>query len=146
MRINQEKELVLNGQTFKIRKFTPETGCYWAFRLLGTMATLQGDDFAEKIQSFMLMDKKEFKTFQRDCLSHVFVSMGEAGTHTLMNDEGFLILPDLPTPDVFQLTLHAFMFTVADFFDKALIQSIMQAVQGVFQKIGAEASSSSPSA
>lgn len=145
----QIKELEFDGFNFKIQKFTPEIACRWAFRFLGTTATIDGDGFSDKVAKFIDLiteDPKQFASFQKDCLSRVLVKM-EAGSFPLMNDEGFLIIPEgkLKNTSIFQLTLNAFMFTISDFFAPALIQGMWAAVLGSLPKRPTETSSSSPS-
>jgi len=143
----QEKELPLGGKTFIIKKFTPEVGCLWAFKFLGNVASLDGKGFAEKVQNFVNLitkDDAEFGRFRKACLSHVSVKIEPNGFFPVLDEMGGLTAGDLTTPMVVQLILEAFMFTISDFFDQALIKGLWETVLGSFQKPGTETSSSSP--
>jgi hypothetical protein len=146
MRPGQEAELVLNGQTFKIKKFTPETACFWAFRLLGDLAFTDDDQVAEQIKTFIRgLDKKQSRELQQDCLGQVIVRM-ESGAHPLINEMGAISVDTLSNDQVFELVLGSFAYSMRDFFAQARMGSIMETVAGLFRTTGPENSSSSPSA
>ena len=137
MRVEQEKELPIGDKLFKVKKFDPETGCYWAFKFMGNMSHLKKSEMAGKINDFIEMDRKQFKELQKDCLSHSLIKM-ESGWHSVMNSEGFLTVPDLTGPEALQLTVFAFLFSLADFFDKTLLENLSTAAVGIFQTIGTD--------
>lgn len=130
---NDRQEITIYDRAFTIKKFTPETGCYWATKLLGRMTTLKGNDFAEKIQDFTDMDKKQFREFQRDCLERVFYRLDGGESAPFMNSEGFLTIPDIMPDAVFELTIRSFMFSIVDFFSPDLLQRLGGAVRGAME-------------
>lgn len=147
-RPNQEMELPLGGRTYKIRKFTPETACFWAFRVFGNLTGLmtdkRADDVAREFINYTTKDTPEFKRFMADCLRHVLVPM-ESGTWPLVNEQGAIILPDINWADVMELIFYSFSFTLQDFFDQARIPRLRDTVASMFLKTGPENSSTSPS-
>ncbi len=133
----QEKEIEVNGATFKIKKFTPDIACYWATRLFGElMAKANGfslDKLPELIQGFTQMDRKDYALYQRDCLSFVAVKF-ESGWHSLLSAEGHITKPDMKNPDILALMLHSFMFSMSDFLDPSLLESLMGRCQGLLRR------------
>lgn len=135
MRVQQEKTVTLENKEFLVRKFSPETGCYWATRLFGDLLGALGSGsgtmqqrLPKLIQDFTRMDKAEFVNFQRDCLSFVFVKL-DSGLHSLVDSNtGYLTVPGLGSPTLMALTLHSFMFTMIDFLDQSLLETILGAV------------------
>lgn len=130
-RREQEKTITIENRTFKIKKFNPETGCYWALKLFGTMSgSLTGgeDIIAKKIQEFITMQRSDHKELHRDCLSHVF-EMLEAGPAPVMNAQGYYGVEGVDAPLAFQLMVHAFSFSIADFFTKELLGSLVSSLQ-----------------
>lgn len=127
----QEKELTLGSSTFKIRKFTPDVACYWATRLFGDlMAQANGfslEKLPEIVKDFTRMERKDFAAFQRDCLSFVTVKF-ESGWHSLLNSDGHITKTDLKNPEIMALSIHSFMFSIADFFDPALLETMLGAL------------------
>lgn len=147
----QEKEIERQGRVYRIKKFTPEVGCYWATRLLGDMMGMLGGGqgsfqsrLPKMIQDFTRMERKEFALFQRDCLSFVFAKF-ENSFHPLVNAEGFFTVTDVPTPVLFELTLHSFMFTISDFLDPSLLGDLLGAVPDHILEQGKNASETSSS-
>lgn len=131
MRPGQFIELTLSGRDFKIKKFTPETACFWAFKLLGDLAFSSGEELVSQLKSFMRqMQRAEFRTLQADCLSHVLITM-DSGTHPLLGEMG-LAVNDLPNDAIFELTIAALSFSMRDFFAQDRIQAIMGHVVGMF--------------
>lgn len=146
-RTSQEQIVTVKGNSYKIKKFTPEVGCYWATKLFGDMVGMVGKgDLRERlpqmIKQFTSMERKEFALYQRDCLS--FVSANFNGTEApLVNSEGYFTQPDIPGPVVLELTLRSFMFTIVDFLDQSLLESILGAVpEDLLEKTGSSDSSS----
>lgn len=141
-----EKEITLLGKEFQIRKFNPQAGCYWAFQLFGNLSSLDGGNLLDKIASFVdtfvRMDQKRFAQFQKDCLSHVSVKY-PTGWHPFIRLDGNFESNDVPLISL--LMVNAFMFTVADFFDPALLESLGATFQTFFPTDGSGTSSSSPS-
>lgn len=155
MRPMKEKTLIIEDQTFHVRKFTPEVGCYWAARLFGDlMGSASGKGFSMQnlpkiIQDFTRMPRQDFALFQRDCLSFVRVKF-DSGMHDLVDPDGFLTLVDISSPAVFQLTIHSFMFSMTDFLDPSLLDGLLGAVPAAAseasKETGSEPSSSPQSA
>lgn len=129
----QEKEIPLRGNLFKVRKFTPHAACYWAARLFGDlMAKANGfsmEKLPELIHDFSEMPRKDFESFQNDCLSFVSVKF-ETGWHSLLNSDGHLTKTDLKNPEVMALMFHSFLFSMSDFFDPALLEGLMGVLPG----------------
>jgi hypothetical protein len=130
-RREQKQEIELAGKLFQIEKFSPETACYWATRLMGDFfaATQAGGDFLKKIpeiiQNFTRLDKDMHKAWQLDCLSAVKVKY-DSGFHPFIGLDGNYA--DVPAPVVLNLTIRSFMFSISDFFDPAQISGLMGAV------------------
>lgn len=117
------KELTLDGQVYRISKFTPEVACFWATRLFGDMAGAVGpsgkikqEDVPKFIAKFARMQRNDFALLQRDCLSFVVTKFNIAEFQPLVDEDGNYTLPDIAAPTVFALTIHAFMYSIADFF------------------------------
>lgn len=127
-----EKEITLEGRTFRLRKFDPETGCYWGLKLFGSMASGFGGaiDLANKVQEFVNMPRAQFKEFQRDCLSHVSECLA-AGPAAVINAQGVPTVVDFDHTLAFELMIHSFMFSIADFFTPALLDRLMGAIMDV---------------
>lgn len=150
----QEKDVSFSGQTYRIRKFTPEIACFWAMRFFGNAITgvLGQGKFSmamvgKLIGEFVAMQRNDHALFQRDCLSSVYVVTPQT-VHPLVNSEGFLTVPDIPSPVVFALTVASFEFSMRDFFDPSLLAALAGAIPGLssmFEKTGSETSSSSQS-
>lgn len=130
-RVN-EKEVTVGNRTFRLRKFDPETGCYWGLKLFGSMASGFGDvgDLSNKVSEFIKMPKKEFREFQQDCLRHVF-EMLPAGPAPVINPQGQAMVVDWDQTLAFELMIHSFMFSISDFFTPELLDRMMGAILGV---------------
>lgn len=145
MRTGQELELTLGERSFKIKKFNPQTACYWAFRLLGDLAFTSGEEFIEQLRKFMrTMDKKEFTELRKDCLVAVIADL-ESGPHSLIDTMGNFVIPNLSNDDSFQLMMAAFTFSMRDFFGEARMQPIIDDLLGMFLQTGITNSSGDPS-
>lgn len=141
MRPNQYKDVVKEGKTFRIRKFTPEIASYWAFRLFGDLAAFgissinlkdlfngNVDKAIEQVTSklptlireFTRMKREDFQDFQRDCLAFVDVKFDLEGFAPLVNSEGFFTAQGIPNPVLFELTTESFLYTIQDFFGLGL--------------------------
>lgn len=130
-----DKSVFLQGQEYVIKKFTPQVGCFWAFKVMGKLmggaagSEVSGLDVAKIVEDFTRMEPKEFQTFQKDCLSFVFVKF-DSGLHPLVNPEGFLTQPDMPGPIAFLLMIESFKHSIFDFFGEDVLKSLMgQAAQ-----------------
>lgn len=131
----QETEIQIEDQTYKIKKFTPDKACKWAFRLLGNMdlAGASNDlsdeeaakEMNKKIQSFTAMPEKEFKEFQKDCLASVW-AVHPAQTIPVLNSDGSFAIVDIEATTIFELTLHSFMFSIMDFLDQSFLGRMMK--------------------
>jgi hypothetical protein len=151
MRRTQEKTIPLEGRTFTIRKFTPQVGCYWAFKLFGSMAGgVTGGEkaIAEQVQKFILMSRDDFTELQRDCLTHVVEHL-EGGLIPVINPQGYFGVADIDSPLAMQLMVHSFMFSISDFFTPELLGSLVSSLQGLGLTVettsGSTTSSGSPS-
>lgn len=126
----QTEDITIDTQLYRINKFTPDKACKWAFRLFGSMANMSTeDDFIKKVEEFTAMPEKDFKEFQKDCLQFV-VAVYPAQNAPVINNDGTIALADIAATTIFQLTLHSFMFSISDFFDPALLESLMGMRQG----------------
>lgn len=132
-RPSQEQQIVKGETTYIIRKWTPETACFWATRLLGDIVggyrpgKPLKDNLPVMLREFTHMDKALFQQFQADCLSFVFVRF-PSGVAPLLGIEGGYSVPDIAPPLVFELTIRSFMFSIADFFDPSVLNSLAGAV------------------
>jgi hypothetical protein len=144
--VNQEKAVKVGAKDFIIRKFTPQLGCYWVFQLLGSLASgMDGKGMMSAVQSFMQMTPERFQQFQTDCLQFALFK-NETGIHSVMSREGFVAYPgELTGPELFQLTTHAFMYTLMDFLDPALLEGLGSEMSTIFPQTGKETSSTSQS-
>lgn len=148
------KEHIIGDRTFRIRKFTPQVGCQWAFKLIGTVSSVavtvmgKGEvndgDVVKKLTNFTNMDPEDFKLLYQNCLEVVFEVI-PGGTLQVVNSEGFPSVKDFESPLAFELMTASFLFSMIDFFDKALLARLGGMVQDTFQTVGKEISSSSPS-
>lgn len=143
--MDNTRVVTAGGETYTIKKFDPETGCYWAFKFLGRMAGMgQGLDLIHKINEFVAMDRQEFREFQRDCLKHVFYSLPSGQTRLLDEDMNYTKI-DMKPQVAFQLTIQTFLFTIIDFFDQGLLEEMAGSMQGLIPTTGPVNSSSTPS-
>jgi len=128
-----EKSVSLAGNEYIVKKFTPQIGCYWAFKILGklmsgaTSAQFTGLDVGKIVENFTEMEPKEFERFQKDCLSFVFIRF-DSGLHPLVNSEGFFTQPDLAGPVAFLLTIESFKHSIFDFFGEEVLKSLLAGV------------------
>jgi hypothetical protein len=130
----QETEVIIGEVTYKVKKFTPDTACKWAFRLLGKMdltGSMQNlsdeeklKELTKKVETFTSMPEKDFKEFQNDCLKHVW-AVYPAQTLPILNNDGTFNVTDIDNPTLFELTINSFMFTVIDFLDQAFLGRLM---------------------
>lgn len=139
------KEIEVNGKKFTIKKFTPKMGCYWAFQVLGSLASGLNGDVVKAIQDFLRMSPDKFDEFQADCLKNCFFK-NESGSHAMVNHDGSLAYPaELSAPEMFQLIIQSFGFTLLDFFPEAQQKDLLGGISELLQKDGSATSSSSPS-
>lgn len=126
----QEKEIEIEGTTFKIKKFTPDVACFWATRLFGDLMSkasgISRQALAEFVQGFTKMERKDFSALQKDCLSFIQIKF-ESGWHPLLNSEGYCTKTDLSNPDILALMTHSFMFSISDFFAQSRLESLLGA-------------------
>jgi hypothetical protein len=143
---DKEKQIEINGKKFTVKKFTPQLGCYWVFQLLGSLASgMDGKGMMSAVQSFMQMTPDRFQHFQADCLKSCYFQNSN-GLFSLMNQNGSMAYPgELTGPELFQLTTHAFMYTLMDFLDPALLEGLGSEMSMIFPQTGKETSSTSQS-
>jgi hypothetical protein len=137
------KELVLGEYNFTIKQFTPQTACFWAFRLLGSLGegALFGD-LSKAIGQFIGMQRADFSALMYDCLSVVNVQM-ESGPQAFYRADGGFAVMDPENPIVFELVVEAFTFSLAPFLNKEMIARLKNSLVGCFpQATGPENSSS----
>lgn len=138
MRPGKIKEVTLGGQEYRVKEFTPEVACFWAFRLFGSVASaLTGD--AESINQFINMNRRDFNGLMLDCLSVVSVKM-ESGTHPFFKEDGGYAIPDVPPTTVFQLVVEAFSYSIAPFLQKEIVNSLKASLLGSLPTTGQEIS------
>ncbi len=127
-RLLQEEDFVLNDKSYKIRKFTPQTACYWAFKLFGSMMSAKEfsmNALLAEAQNFaMSMDQKNFALFQKDCLSSV-LAISPHNNFAVIDGNGNLTVPDMTAPEAMQLTIKSFIYSISDFFDLSLLGAIL---------------------
>jgi hypothetical protein len=153
----QTIDVPIGDQVFRIEKFTPDVGCYWAIQLLGEGLSLLSlknsgkfnlQGIVDLVQKFIKMDRERFQALQKDSLAVVKVKFN-AGFMPLMNDDGFFTLAESPsTPTILALTMHAFMFSMKDFFDPAQLEALGSLLPADFLaelKSGSENSETTPS-
>lgn len=143
MKRENDKTVEIMGRTFKIKKFDAYTGSYILFQLMervipmgmenkidtGTAATLGENLPAGRT----LMTKKEFLSFQKDCLS-VVGEVLPARTAPILNENGSWGVEDIKdnTLLVVLLTIHALAFNVADFFGGDGLKELKSSITGIF--------------
>lgn len=131
MRIS-EKDITLSGRRFILRKFTPQAGCYWAFRLFGTVGiSLDQAVIIHKIVEFVKMERDQFEQLQRDCLFHVVEPLA-AGAVPVMDERGQFRVENVDGPLAFQLTLASFAFSISDFFTEEVLTTMIDQFSGLF--------------
>lgn len=139
----------MGNNKFKIRKFDPETGSYWAFRLFGDListgavslkGTANESALAARIGSFCKMERHEFREFQSDCLRHVGVYLQGQGIVPVRDEAGNFVV-DINGVDALELTTRAFMFTMQDFLSRGA--SVMRTTMPKAQNTS-DATSSTP--
>lgn len=141
----KSKEIDVNGKLFTIKKFSPKLGVYWAFQVLGSLASGLNGDVVKAIQDFLRMSPDKFDEFQADCLKNCYFK-NESGTHAMVNHDGSLAYPsELTAPEMFQLIVQSFGFTLLDFFPEAQQKDLLGEISELLQRDGKETSSSSQS-
>lgn len=123
-----EKEVVIGETTYKVRKMTPQTACYWAAKVLGAIMTAKSFTFEQMVaegQKFIMgMDKVEFASLQSDCLSKV-VWKSPNGTWPVMDQKGDLTVTDLTAGQTMNLTIQSFFYSMSDFLDPELLATLL---------------------
>lgn len=145
MATDKLKEVTIGEKKFTVKKFTAKLGCYWAFQILGSLASGLNGDPLKAIQDFLRMTPEKFDEFQADCLKNCYFK-NESGSHAMVNFDGSLAYPgELSAPEMFQLLIQSFGFTLMDFFPEAQRSDLMGVVSELLKTDGKNDSSSSQS-
>ena len=124
----QEKLIPLRGKQYTIKKMTPDNACYWAAKVLGNVFMAIGgtsEEMMKQIQSFILsLDKTSFKELKIDALS-VAYSPFQSGPYPVIDPNGNLTDTELDAVDIFQLTVHSFMWSLSDFLDQSRMEGLL---------------------
>ena len=125
--------------TIRIKQFTPEVGCYWAFRLLGSfgMTSFGLADLRKVIHDFINMNRKDFFELMKDCLHGATVQMGEE-FHPFYSDERGYAIANIEPTAVFEIVVEAMVYSLTPFFVKKLAGKLEALVLGSFAKTGEE--------
>lgn len=136
---NRIKEVVLGDHTFKIKEFTPNVACFWAFRLFGTVTgAMLGE--SDAIGKFINMQRSDFNALMLDALSVVMVEM-PSGVQPFYREDGGYSISDVQNTLVFELVVEAFTNSIAPFLSKDLIARLQKSLAGTFPTIGLSDSS-----
>ncbi len=126
-------ELVLEGRTFKLKKFDPLTGNYILMQIitlvlpLGIGDMLNGEMGTEmlpkKSSNAQMMGKKEFIELQKDILTNVYEVL-PAGETQVVRENGTYGVENFTGTICLQLLIACLAFNFADFFADGVLGSL----------------------
>jgi hypothetical protein len=122
----EEKEVIIDDVTYRIKKFDPKTAYKWALRMLGMLSDVKDllsiEDLASKIVGYISsMSDQDYDRLYYDCLSHAF-GTSPTGSYRVIDAQGNIVANEIKdkAPQVFQLIVQVFIYTMTDFFTLAL--------------------------
>lgn len=138
----KSKIVEIGNRKFVINRFDAFTGSYILYTLMEKMLPMmleskvpvsKGENLSNVLPATRLsMTREEFKSFQIDCL-RVCQEVLPAGNMPVIGANGNFGVMNLENDvsTVLQLTIHALMFNIVDFFKGNDLSSLMTGLPGI---------------